>query len=326
MLTDLDEESLRTYRSTQTEPEDFEDFWDRTLTAARTVAMEPRVTEVATPLRSLRVRDVTFPGFDGDPIRAWLLTPAGAVGRLPTVVQYVGYNGGRGEPLEHTVWASCGYAHLVMDTRGQGARWAVGVTGDPAGSPAGGGEMMTRGIEDIEGYYYRRLFTDAVRAVDAAACLDVVDPDRIAVMGGSQGGAIALAVAGLAPERVAALASFVPFLCDLPRAVRTAGAGPYLEVAEYLRLRRRSTAAVMATLAYIDGVNMARHAIAPAYFSAGLIDPVCPPSTVFGAYHAYAGPKELALWEFNEHEGGGVEDLAGAIAHVGRVLGVGDAG
>ncbi|MFE4369729.1 acetylxylan esterase [Streptomyces sp. NPDC056835] len=49
-------------------------------------------------------------------------------------------------------------------------------------------------------------------------------------------------------------------------------------------------------------------------FSTGLADDICPPSTVFGAYHAYRGPKRITTWEFNGHEAGGSKDLADALA------------
>ena len=34
------------------------------------------------------------------------------------------------------------------------------------------------------------------------------------------------------------------------------------------------------------------------------MDQTCPPSTVFAAYHAYGGPKDIEVYEFNDHEGG----------------------
>ena len=77
---------------------------------------------------TIAASDVTFSGFDGQPIKAWLLHPAGATGPLPTIVEYIGYGGGRGEPVDWLVWASAGYAHLVMDTRGQGGAWRSGDT------------------------------------------------------------------------------------------------------------------------------------------------------------------------------------------------------
>lgn len=59
---------------------------------------------------------------------------------------------------------------------------------------------MIRGILDSSSYYYRRVFTDALGAVEAAKSHDLIDETRIAVTGGSQGGRISLAVAGLVPN------------------------------------------------------------------------------------------------------------------------------
>jgi cephalosporin-C deacetylase len=35
------------------------------------------------------------------------------------------------------------------------------------------------------------------------------------------------------------------------------------------------------------------------------MDEICPPSTVFAAYNHYAGPKDVRVWRYNHHEGGG---------------------
>ena len=34
----------------------------------------------------------------------------------------------------------------------------------------------------------------------------------------------------------------------------------------------------------------------------GMMDDVCPPSTVFAAYNTYAGPKDIRVWPYNVHE------------------------
>jgi cephalosporin-C deacetylase len=207
-----------------------------------------------------------------------------------------------------------------MDTRGQGSKWSRGDTADdgPGGPQIPG--MMTRGIRDPRTYYYRRLFTDAVRAVDAARELEVVDPARIAIQGGSQGAGIALAVAGLRSD-IAAVAAFVPFLCDFPRATRITDSYPYREIADYLAIHRDEVDSVHRTLSYFDGVNFAGRATAPALFTTALMDPICPPSTVFAAYNRYAGEKDIRVWEYNAHEGGAVEDELLAIGHFRTVLG-----
>lgn len=93
-----------------------------------------------------------------------------------------------------------------------------------------------------------------MRAVDAVKAHDAVDASRVAVLGGSQGGGLALAVAGLRDDVVATVAD-VPFLCHYQRASQ-----------------------------------------------------ICPSSTVFAAYHRYAGPARIEVFTYNGHEGGAEYD------------------
>ena len=310
MLSDLDLPALEAYRSDYREPADFDAFWSGTLAEAATHDLALSLTPVETPLQTLEVFDVAFAGFGGHPVRGWLRVPRHRDRPLPAVVQFHGYASGRGHPLDDLLWASAGFAHLVMDVRGQGGGYAGGgATPDPVGSGPSHPGFLTRGIEDPHAYVYRRVFTDAVRAVEALRRTAFVDPERVGVVGASQGGGIALAVAGLVPG-VGAAHFQAPFLCDIRRAVRITGTGPYQEIAGYLAARRDRVDRVFATLGYFDGIAFARRAAAPAWFSTGLTDEVCPPSTAFGAYHVYAGPKQIRAWEFNGHDAGGSDDLA----------------
>ncbi|MCR2812284.1 acetylxylan esterase [Microbacterium sp. zg.Y1090] len=306
---DLPESELRTYRPEVREPADFDAFWERTLTEARAVGDAAVLTPVATPLRHIEVHDLVFPGFGGDPIRAWYLRPAGVAGRLPTVVEFLGYGGGRGLPHERLAWAASGRAHIVMDTRGQGATWGGGGdTADPHGTGPSVPGLMTRGIEDAEDYYYRRLITDAVRCVDAALGLDGVDPDRVAITGISQGGGLTVAVSGLHPRLVAAMPD-VPFLCHFERAVGMTDTDPYAEIVRYLAVHRGTGDAerVFDTLSYVDGVNFARRSSVPALYSTAILDDTCPPSTVFAAFnHLATADRRIDVYGFNRHEGGEV--------------------
>ena len=193
---------------------------------------------------------------------------------------------------------------LVCDTRGQGGNWSVGDTADPVGSDPAHPGSMTKGILDPATYYYRRVFTDAVRAVEAARSRPEIDPDKVAVAGGSQGGGISLAVAGLDRQVYAALPD-VPFLCDFPRAVGLTTRDPYGEIVRYLMAHRSKVEQVFRTLNYFDGVHFAARSKAATLFSVALMDDVCPPSTVYGAYNAYGGKKSIESYRFNNHEGGG---------------------
>jgi cephalosporin-C deacetylase len=313
MYTDLPEADLRAYRTAVADPEDFDAFWSGELERSRAAARPVELTEVDAGLTAIRVFDVTFSGWNGQPIKGWLRVPALADGPLPGVVQAVGYGGGRGHAQMNLLWAAAGYAHLVMDSRGQGSGWSRGDTPDDAGSagPQYPG-VMTRGIRSPGTYYYARFFTDAVLAVDALRSLDLVDGDRIGVTGGSQGGGTALAVGALS-DAVRVVAAQVPFLCEMPRGIAITDAYPFKEVADYLAAHRSEEETVLRTLAYFDGVNFARRGRVPALFSAALMDAIVPPSTVFAAYNAYPAEKELLLWRYSGHEGGGPDDEEAAL-------------
>lgn len=302
---DFSLDTLRTYRPERDEPANFDAFWQGTLAEARQTPLEPRFDPIDCGLRTLEAFDVTFNGYGGQPIKGWLLLPRQRSGPLPCVVEYIGYGGGRGFATDWLLWGSAGYAHLVMDTRGQGSAWSKGDTPDlesDTGNPQFPG-FMTRGVLKPETYYYRRVFTDAVRAVEAARAHSAIDGSRIAASGGSQGGGITLAVSGLAD--VQAIMPDVPFLCHYRRATEITDAHPYQEIARYLMIHRDKEASVFGTLGYFDGVNFAARASASALFSVALMDEVCPPSTVFAAYNHYAGAKDIMIWRYNHHEGGG---------------------
>ena len=279
-LFDLPLSELESYAPEIPIPTDLVPFWTDTLAEACSHDLALTRTPYDNKLALIETDDVTFAGFGGTPVKAWLHRPAGASGPLPTVVQYHGYSGGRGFPHATTTWAQAGYAHLVMDTRGQG--WSAGgPSGTPDWAPTAGLNhtpgFMTSGITDPQDYYYRRVYTDAVRLLDAARALPEVDPDKIIVAGGSQGGGITIAAAALAAMSGIPLvgsAPDVPFLCHFRRAVGLTDRLPYGEITQYLAAWRDHADQAYATLAYFDGAVLGRLASAPTLFSVALMDAV----------------------------------------------------
>jgi cephalosporin-C deacetylase len=336
-LFDLPLDQLHSYMSSAVEPADFDDFWDQTISEARQFPLDAVFASTENHLSVIDSFDVSFAGFGGARIKGWLHLPENrdARGPLPVVVQYIGYSGGRGLVQQDTKWAQAGYAHFIMDTRGQGYGGILGETADPhpsAGEVAYAG-LMTRGISAREDYYYRRVFVDAFRAIEAVQSHPGIDSSKVILAGVSQGGGLAIAAAGLGAGRLDGILctmADVPFLQDFSRAIDIAQRGPYPEIAAFLARHRDRYEPVLAVLNYFDGVHLGRRAIAPALFSAAQMDDVCPPSTVFAAYNAYGTgtpassqdfpAKTIRVYRFNNHEGGQEHQWVRQLRYVAALL------
>jgi cephalosporin-C deacetylase len=217
---------------------------------------------------------------------------------FPALAQYHGYSGSKVEPHNLLMWALQGYAVLSVDVRGQS-----GETSDPAHYP--GGHVtgwMTMGILDPADYFYRGVYVDCLRAVEFLGGRAEVDGARIGVMGGSQGGALTLAVAALSGRPALAM-SDEPYLCHFRRAVEIAERNPYLEISAYLKKHPHRDVQVWRTLSYFDNLNLCDRISCPVLVSVGLDDRTCPPSTIYAIYnHLTCETKELGVYPYHDHE------------------------
>jgi len=112
----------------------------------------------------------------------------------------------------------------------------------------------------------------------------------------------------------------VPFLCHYRRATQIVASHPYAEISNFCKIHRDKVETVFESLSYFDGVNFAARAKAPALFSVGLMDDICPPSTVYAAYNHYAGEKEIRAYEYNNHEGGANFQTVEKLKFLARLL------
>jgi len=138
-------------------------------------------------------------------------------------------------------------------------------------------------IDRPEEYYYRAAYMDGVRGLDFLRDRPEVDPQRIAVEGGSQGGAFALALAGLDP-RVAAAVANVPYISNIPDYIRLSTGGSGASFLERIKDPETGEAAAR-SLAYIDVANLAYSISAPTQIIVGVQDRVTPPLNGVVAYN-----------------------------------------
>lgn len=291
--------TLKTYCPPLTRQADFAEFWTDSLELLAQTPVWFQLTPLVYPVQGILVYSVEYTSFGGEVISGYFARPASEE-RHPGVLLLHGY--GRaplGNLHEVVYWAALGYAILHVHVRGQ-----AGTSQEMASSQSGGSKgWLTRGLAKPETYYYRAVYLDCVRAVEILAGLDYVDPGRICVMGSSQGGALALAVAALNDLPQLVLADY-PFLSDFERAIEVAQDGPYLELHEYFRQYPQPEVEAQAriTLSYFDLINLASRIQARTLISVGLIDPITPPSTIFALYNHLECPKDILVGRFFGHE------------------------
>lgn len=298
--TDEAAKELFAYRPALTKPNDYDSFWEETLEESRRRPLRPQRTRIDYPSRHAAVYDIRYDGFDGTPIHGWYIVPE-FIGRssYPCLIHYHGFGGDRGRPCDLMHWAMAGFAVLSVDCRDQG-----GQTGDLAGYSAG--HMMNvacKGVNNKYEYYFRSVYMDSVRAVDFVCAQPETDPGKLVVEGGSQGGALGMAVAALDDRPALALVD-VPSNSNLVKRVEGAH-GAFASVAEYLKRHPDETDLVLHNLSYFDTMNMADRIRCRVLASVALKDEVCPPLMYFATYNRIESDKEIVIYPFNGHEGGG---------------------
>lgn len=283
-----------TYGTCMVRPDDFDAFWDDVLGRAARIPLNAAVERV--PLRStpeVDVYEAHYDSLDGVRIAGWYCLPTRRKGRLPAILEVPGY---LSDPPVTKATARLGYAAFSAAPRGKlrsNAQYNPGYPG-----------LLTHNIVDRNTYAYRGFYIDAVRAFDFLLSREEVDPERIGVTGGSQGGGLTLVVSGLRPK-VRAAAAGAPFLCGFMDAIELTHTYPYQEIRDYLRLYPERETAVRQTVAYFDGIHFGPRITCPIIVNIGLRDNVCPPETGYAVFRAItSADKKLYPYEDCAHDAG----------------------
>jgi cephalosporin-C deacetylase len=293
---DMPLEQMRQYKPTLYREADFDQFWETTLNEALAQPLNGELIPYVLPLKNLQCYAVRFDGYKGGRIAGWYVRPTSR-GKFPGVCMYHGYSGRGPRPMDMLQYAAQGMCVLSMDCRGQNGQSQDAMVTDE-GHHSG---WMTKGIRDPKQYYFRYVYADAVRALELLARREEVDDKRLAITGGSQGGALALAVAALSERPILSLPD-VPFLCDFRRAIQITPNGPYPEITNFLKAFPHLYETTLRSLSYCDNLNLAPRIRCRTVVSNSLWDDICPPSTIFAAYNHITAEKQIEIYPFHKHE------------------------
>ncbi len=281
------------------DPEDFDKFWGKQVRKMRKCRMKGSLVPVEFPSKVKRFADkcelyaMEVNMHQGRDVHAYISWPKDAEpGSLPIVIYLHGAGYSRSNASNAVRWAAKGT--IVID---------INAHGYPDDQPEEYYDALAKGelknyrsakVTDHESFYFRLMYLRAVRALDYAATLPVWDGKRMMTMGGSQGGAQAIAVAAI-DKRVGAVHAWVPAVTDL--AGHLGGHRGGWPGYDSQMKKRNNLEAEMAVLPYYDCAVMIRHTDARLWIESGLIDKVCPPECVISAFNV-ASSKDKKLYTF----------------------------
>ena len=302
LLFDMPFDELATYQGTNPRPDDFDDFWDRSLEEMRGANSDIELVPAEFQTSYAECFHLYFTGMGGARVHAKLVRPKNTAGPHPALLMFHGYSINSGDWVDKLGYAAQGYTVAALDCRGQG-----GLSED-SGSVVGWtlrGHIV-RGLDDDPAkMLYRQIFLDTAQLAGIVMDMPEVDASRVGATGGSQGGGLTLACAALEP-RIKRAAPVFPFLCDYQRVWELELArDAYAELEDYFRrfdpLHERE-ADVFTKLGYVDVQHLAPRIRGKVMMSVGLMDQICPPSTQFAAYNKIQAPKELRVYPDFKHE------------------------
>ena len=302
-IVDMPLEQLRTYQGCNPCPDDFDAFWDKSLSEMQSTNPKVELLPYRISASFAECFHLYFTGVAGARIYAKYLRPKKAATPHPAVLVFHGYGGSSGDWTQYLPYAAQGFSVAALDSRGQAglSQDIGGVTGTTFKG------QIIRGLDDgPEKLLFRLVFLDCAQLARIVMEMPEVDEKRVGVHGGSQGGGLTLAAAALEP-RIKLAAPIFPFLCDYLRIWQMdLAVAAYEEIRTYLRqydpLHERETE-IFTTLGYIDVQYLAKRIRAQVRMFTGLMDTICPPSTQFAAYNKIKSPKDMVIYPDFGHEG-----------------------
>ncbi|HEX2937147.1 MAG TPA: acetylxylan esterase [Bacteroidales bacterium] len=268
----------------------FKAYWDQALTELKSIQPEFKLTKedrLCSATRDGYIAEMKSLG--GLTIRGYYFVPKTA-GKHAAILHVPGYGEGYQDPGVFLA-TSDDVVELALCVRGHGI--SADVFNPGFGIPGIWGYKLCSEKEVA----YRGIYMDCVRAVEFLLNRPEVDASRIGVMGGSQGGGLTLAVAGMCSDKIKACAFFDPFPCDTRHhlKIRTMC---NREIQNFLGFYHNecSFEDALKIQDLMDTKGFASWIKCPAFFVTSLFDDDAPSHMGFSAYNSIQSPKSFKIY------------------------------
>ena len=257
-------------------PDDFDKFWEDT--KKELAAIEPNYKVEYNHEKSTATHkfyDVTMNSLENVTIHCWLTIPR-LPGRYPLIIAIPGYKQKVKSIYVEENAMFCICIRSVNDLIKKNL-----LIGDLK-------ELCVANIMDKNNYIYRGAIMDCLRSVDFIYSHTYemgIDTSRVAVSGGSQGGALSLITASF-DHRLMLCAADNPIFCDFHNYLGIASTKTPNEFPFYdFKLTKIPWPTLLKTLDYFDVQNFVPNLKCPCLFAIGTRDPIAPPNCIYATYN-----------------------------------------
>ena len=298
-------------------PKDLKRYWGRQIRLLRAKKMTVRSKPVAINDDGIECFDVEVSALDTVPVRGYVARPKNATeGSLPIIIQ-LHAAGVSGDWCKAHVNAAVDMARggaLAFDFNAHGM---LNDAGDDYYKTLENGPLKNysyRPITSRNSYYFRNMILRAIRALDYITSDPLWDGKTIILLGESQGGAQAVALAGL-DDRVTDVVINVPAMIGnggyllgrndaWPWPMEYNGVetptSSMLDVDTGI-LTDKNARRAKKVAPYFDGASLMRGSKARFLVEIGLVDTTCPPSEVFSGLNGVAGEVQVISSPYRNH-------------------------
>jgi cephalosporin-C deacetylase-like acetyl esterase len=275
----------------------FKNYWDEAINELKTVTPEFKIRKeesLSTGSRDGYIAEMKSLG--GLTIRGYYFVPRTG-GKHAAILHVPGYGYGfdNGKPF---INSNDDVIELAICVRGHGI--SADVFNPGFDIPGIWGYKLCNEKENA----YRSIYMDCVRAVEFLLSRTEVDTNKIYVMGGSQGGGLTIATAGLCHDKIKACAYFDPFMTDTRDQLKIRTLCNY-EIQSYLQYYNNECTFedALKIQDMIDTRGFADWITCPVFFTTALFDDDCPPHMGFAAYNRIKSPKQFKIYPDDSHLG-----------------------